>query len=328
MSNESVNFEDETILLDSSLISKYDLSKKCQLKSFNKIDMYSVKLINCGDYIQVYYYDNVNTRLSDDFKDDIKFKELERKHKLGVLAISDTDDLAKTKYKPDLRSISFQNASRSRFNCQRIAKSNISIWETFITLTFEDNDNLDIEDIPTCNKVFNSWISNVRKKKKDFKYLAVPEIQKKRGEKYGVYAIHYHVLSNIGLNDVPDLIFPQKNWTEKQLKEMTEEQRSKCYDVKYWNKGNVRVDFCYGDMRKITGYISKYMTKDIDDKFFGKKRYFYSQNINKPVTEYLDLSNERDKDYFMSLMQGYKVDYFNTYYDRFDNNIEFIEFKK
>ena len=66
MSTKNVNLDNETILLDSSLISKYRVSKKCKLGDYNKIDKYSVKVINCGDYIQVYYYDNSNTRISDD----------------------------------------------------------------------------------------------------------------------------------------------------------------------------------------------------------------------------------------------------------------------
>ena len=109
---------------------------------------------------------------------------------------------------------------------------------------------------------------------------------------------------------------------------MTSEQRSKCYDVKYWNKGNARVDFVKGDVRKITGYISKYMTKDIDNKFFGKRRYFYSMNIRRPVVEYLDLSNEEHKEYFYNMLNSYRPDYVSKYNDRYENVIEYIEFKK
>ena len=119
-----------------------------------------------------------------------------------------------------------------------------------------------------------------------------------------------------------------QKWTEKQLTTMSPEQRSKCYDVKYWNKGNARVDFVKNDIRKITGYISKYMTKDIDNKFFGKHRYFYSRNINKPTIEYLDLSNERDNAHFINLIKEYGVDFTSSYNDRFDNTISYIEYKK
>ena len=34
----------------------------------------------------------------------------------------------------------------------------------------------------------------------------------------------------------------------------------------------------------IIGYLSKYMTKDIDNRLFGKRRYLYSQNLVKPKT--------------------------------------------
>ncbi len=324
MSNDNVKKDIETLLLDSSLISKYKMSKLCQ----NRLEKYSVKIINCNDYIQVYYYENATTKYSDSFNDSKNFDNLDREIRINKLLDFDTENLSKTKFKNELRTISYLNASRSRFNCQRLAKSNISEWGTFITLTFADNDTLDIEDIPTCNKVFNSWVSNIRKLKKDFKYLAVPEIQKSRGRRYGVYAIHYHVLSNISIEDVPDVIFPQKEFTEEQLKTMTDLERSKCYDVRYWNKGYTRVDFIKGDIRKIIGYISKYMTKDIDNKFFGKRRYFYSHNLNKPFVDYLDLSCDRDKLYFSELLKSYDVDFFNTYNDKLDNHIEYFEFRK
>ena len=117
--------DNETILLDSSLISKYLMSNSCQLGQYSKIDKYSIKLINCGDYIQVYYFDNYNTRLSDDFKDNREYEKLKRKHKLKDFQEVDTENLSKTKYADNLRTISYLNASRSRFNCQRLAKCNM-----------------------------------------------------------------------------------------------------------------------------------------------------------------------------------------------------------
>lgn len=34
--------------------------------------------------------------------------------------------------------------------------------------------------------------------------------------------------------------------------------------------------------------MSKYMTKDIDNRLFGKRRYLASRSLKKPVTVYLD----------------------------------------
>lgn len=280
-------------LLDSSLISKYeDVERRI---------IYDVKIIHCGDTYQIYKFDKTRS------KENKKDRDIPIIPKVSIKDI-DTDNL----YKPDrvgeVKPILLSNAIRSNLNCQRIAKANRDNWESFITLTFKEN----ITDIVYANKIFNAWVSNVRKLKKDFKYIAVPEFQK-RG------AVHYHILSNLGKEDT-NIIIPQKERTEK-TKDLTT-----LFDVKYWSRGFARVDFIKGDYKKIYSYICKYMTKDIDDKLFGKHRYFNSQNLNKPREEFLDLSNERDLKHFNDIINNSSIDYSSQYKDIYtDSNIEFIE---
>ena len=220
----------------------------------------------------------------------------------------DIDNLYQEKNTDKPKTIMLANAIRSNLSCQRIAKTNRKEWESFITLTFADN----ITDIAEANKIFGNWTSNIRKLKKDFKYLAVPEFQK-RG------AVHYHVLSNLGLED-KDIIL------EQQIKKGKAVKYTDLYDVKYWSKGFARVDFIKNDYKKIYSYICKYMTKDIDNKLFGKKRYFYSQNLERPFETYLNLSNEKDFDYFMNLLKDANIEYKSKYQDIYTGqNIEFIE---
>lgn len=283
-------------LLDSSLISKYeDVERRI---------IYDVKIIHCGDTYQIYKFDKTRS------KENKKDRDIPIIPKVSIKDI-DTDNL----YKPDrieeVKPILLSNAIRSNLNCQRIAKANRDNWESFITLTFKEN----ITDIVYANKIFNAWVSNVRKLKKDFKYIAVPEFQK-RG------AVHYHILSNLGKEDT-NIIIPQKERTEK-TKDLTT-----LFDVKYWSRGFARVDFIKGDYKKIYSYICKYMTKDIDDKLFGKHRYFNSQNLNKPREEFLDLSNERDLKHFNDIINNSSIDYSSQYKDIYtDSNIEFLEVVK
>lgn len=286
--------ETKSLLLDSSLISKY--------KDVESRVIYDVKIIHCGDTYQVYKFDRTRSKENKtdrDIPSKVSIKDI------------DTDDIYKPDRVEEVKPILLSNAIRSNLNCQRIAKANRDSWESFITLTFEEN----LTDIVKANKIFNSWVSNVRKLKKDFKYIAVPEFQK-RG------AVHYHILSNLGTNDT-NVILPQKERTEK-TKDITT-----LYDVKYWSKGFARVDFIKGNYKKIYSYICKYMTKDIDNKLFGKHRYFNSQNLNKPREEFLDLSNEDHLNYFEELVSQCTVDYSSHYKDIYtDNDIEFIEMVK
>lgn len=282
----------ETILFNSSLISKYE--------GVERRVLFDVKIVKCGDYIHVYQFSNTRSKVNK--RDEDK--------KINIKKI-DTDNLTKVSSSDrveEVKPILLANAIRSNLNCQRIAKTNRDSWETFITLTFKEN----LTDIVQANKIFNAWVSNIRKLKKDFKYIAVPEFQK-RG------AVHYHVLSNLGREDT-NIIYLQKERVGK-AKDLTT-----IYDVKYWTKGFVRVDFIKSDYKKIYGYICKYMTKDIDDKLFGKHRYFNSQNLVKPQTEYLDLTKKEDYDYFMKLTNNKSVEYTSDYKDIYtDSNITFYE---
>ncbi len=283
-------------LLDSSLISKYeDVERRI---------IYDVKIIHCGDTYQIYKFDKTRS------KENKKDRDIPIIPKVSIKDI-DTDNLYKLDRVEEVKPILLSNAIRSNLNCQRIAKANRDNWESFITLTFKEN----ITDIVYANKIFNAWVSNVRKLKKDFKYIAVPEFQK-RG------AVHYHILSNLGKEDT-NIIIPQKERTEK-TKDLTT-----LFDVKYWSRGFARVDFIKGDYKKIYSYICKYMTKDIDDKLFGKHRYFNSQNLNKPREEFLDLSNERDLKHFNNIINNSSIDYSSQYKDIYtDSNIEFLEVVK
>ena len=287
--------KNETPLLDSSLISEY----KTKLTPCNSKILYDCKLVQCGDYIQVYFFDKIKSKSNDDLKE----------KSFNIKSI-DTDNLSKVASN-EAKSILLSNAIRSNLACQRIAKTNRNEWESFITLTFKDN----ITDINQANKLFHYWVVNIRKLKKDFKYLAVPEFQK-RG------AVHYHILSNLGLSD-KDIIL------EQQIKKGKAVNCDTLYDVKFWSKGFVRVDFIKGDYKKIYGYICKYMTKDIDNKLFGKKRYFYSQNLKKPSIEFLNLSDKRHLEYFKKILNTNNLEFESTYTDTYtDTTIEFKEFVK
>ena len=69
------------------------------------------------------------------------------------------------------------------------------------------------------------------------------------------------------------------------------------------------------------------MTKDIDNKLFGKKRYFYSQNLQKPTTEFLNLSDTKHLEYFKNLIKDNNLEYESIYEDNYTKQkIQFREF--
>lgn len=247
---------------------------------------YNIKLVECGDYVQIYIYKNHKLKSNKVDDNDLNLKKFK-----NVSLDNKSND-----------NIENRNIIRSKLECQRLAKSNIQDWETFITLTFADN----IQDVKSANKRFRYFIDKVRRIKKDFKYLCITEFQK-RG------AIHYHLLTNVNIND-NTLLYVQDN-------------NPKFKHIKYWNDGFTSIEEIKGDAKKIVGYIAKYMTKDIDNRLFSHHRYFYSKNIIKPIENYIDTNNEKELNFYIKKIQDKDLIYQNKYVSPYDNSeISFLEF--
>ncbi|MBE6149774.1 MAG: hypothetical protein E7170_03530 [Firmicutes bacterium] len=274
------------LLLDSSLILATDS------------ETYNVKLISCGDYIQIYSFQDEKVK---------KVKDIEKISEDKKINYIDTDNLFKidktnSSNTTKEKKIEFKNINRSKLECQRLAKANSNEWRTFITLTFEEN----ITDINYANKKLKYFIDKIRRIFKNFKYICIPEFQK-RG------AVHYHLLTNISIDD-ERFIFAQ-------------EDNKKFKHIKYWNEGFTKVDNLYKDIKKIIGYISKYMTKDIDNRLYNHHRYLFSRNLEKPKISYLDLNNEKHLEFYMNIINNKTEIYNNIYKSTYTEElIEFQEF--
>lgn len=270
-------------ILDSSLI-----SQSCR-------KLTNIKLVKCGDYLQLYFYPD-NT-----FKSD---KELERVNKLLVHNIYEENESV------SLKQIELKNITRSKIQLQNLIKANEKDFKTFITLTFEEN----LTDVKEANKKFNTWRRNLKRLKNDFKYVCVPEFQK-RG------AIHYHLMTNIEYEDNKLLLTERKIWNKKSGWQVGK-------DVKGWIYGHSMAK----DMNTINlvGYITKYMTKDIDNRLFSKHRYFYSQNLERPEEHLIDLSKFQDKSLLELLQINYSFEemtYCKKYENKFGDTVVFLEYR-
>lgn len=141
-----------------------------------------------------------------------------------------------------------------RWQIARIVDCNFDENTKFVTLTFKKN----IKDIAYTNAEFENFIKRFNYqlfhvKKAQLKYLAVWERQK-RG------AIHYHVI----FFDLPYV----KN---KDLQ--------RC-----WGHGFVKINKVDVDSKENRGrYVSKYFSKDIDEKEYKQKAFFKSQKLKMPI---------------------------------------------
>lgn len=286
-----------SLLLDSSLI--FQSNKK----------FVNIKLIDCGDYKQIYYYNDLKLKKDNNLD---RFKDV---NQLCVKICNDRvgDDLPIKKEKSpnnELKQIELKNINRSKFEMQRLIKCNEKEFKTFITLTFAEN----ITDIEYANKQFNIWRTYIKELKSDFKCVGVPEFQK-RG------AVHYHLLTNIDYNDTTLLSQEERKiWNKESGWQIGK-------DVKGWKYGiNMAKDM--KDINVIA-YLSKYMTKDIDNRLWGKRRYFYTRNLKKPITYDIDLSNLEDFKNFVRLLDNDFIEEYTTNYTDFLNHeVTFKEYKK
>ncbi len=249
--------------------------------------LYNVKMIDCGTYIQVYY---------------LEHSKIINKKDSSELNLTKITNNSNSSTNNNENTIEPKNINRSKLECQRLAKCNANEWKTFITLTYAEN----LKEIDVATKDFRNFIDKIKRIDKNLKYICIPEFQK-RG------AVHFHILTNI---DIKDTRFISEQKGKKQFKH-----------IKYWNKGYTKVDKLNNDIKKIIGYISKYMTKDIDNRLFNRHRYYFSRNLKKPLVNYLNLSNSRDLVYYKKILKSKNIIYENEYINKYSKEkIAFKEF--
>lgn len=178
---------------------------------------------------------------------------------------------------------------RARRDLRRIVNANVGQWgddvtSKFVTLTFRDN----VKDLDMANYEFKKFVKRLNykvygKKCSKLKYSAVPEFQK-RG------AVHYHV------------IFYNLPYTKANIIE------------EVWGNGFIKINKI-DDIDNVGAYICKYLTKNnCDDRLRGRRSYFNSRGVKKPVELYCD--EEELEDIKKSLPEEamtYKSEFENEY---------------
>lgn len=172
-----------------------------------------------------------------------------------------------------------RNLARTRNTLMDYAIENKNIFHSFITLTLSDDKNraksteIDINDIKEANKLFNIFITQLRRKYPNLAYMGVPEFQK-RG------AVHYHLLTNLRCGIEIPAREPKRTYNKAKNKWY----EFIYYDIPYWNYGySTAMDLDDTDENfNVALYIAKYLYKDIDNRLFDRKKILKSNNLNKP----------------------------------------------
>jgi hypothetical protein len=145
------------------------------------------------------------------------------------------------------------STARTRNNIYRLVEGNIGqhgdFEPVFLTLTFKEN----VVDLKYANLCFKKFIMRFNYfLGKKLAYVFIPEFQK-RG------AVHYHgVIFNLPFTD-----------------------KSIIQDI--WSHGFTRIE-TPKNIRNISAYISKYLSKQtMDNRFFGQRILMTSRDLKRPL---------------------------------------------
>jgi len=243
--------------------------------------------------IEIYkYQSNINYKLDDEFRSDKGGRDNEGKEE------------RKKEYNATVN-------QRARNKIRRLINANFTSKSLFITLTYKKN----MQDIESANNDLKKFVQKIKRRQKNFQYVAVIEFQK-RG------AIHYHMLCNY-----------ECSWKNH------EELQSHERDLgNVWGHGFV--DIGYKENDNAGAYLIKYMTKENDDeRLKGKKRYFFSRSLKQPeeltgvdaidiIKEFENLPPVFTNEYyseFHGTVNYYEYNPMRYNYDEFKDSIEKIE---
>ncbi|MDR3022052.1 MAG: hypothetical protein LBU60_05215 [Clostridiales bacterium] len=232
----------------------------------------------------------------------IKEQEYANLYNLDMLARQKELERLEFKYMPKLSS-AVRSMSRAKNNLIDIMRCNK--FDYFVTLTF-DKEKIDRLDDTAVRRAYRKWRDNIKKQFGHMYYVAVEEYHKKGG-------LHYHLLigsvdkNQLGLVDSGNTI--TKGRTAGQP----------IYNITRWRNGFSTATELL-DKTAAMYYIAKYLTKNaVDPRFFNKKRYFTSQNVNRPSverTQHIDTDRQSDFDIFDSIMiELYDIEYGDVNHD-------------
>jgi len=264
------------------------------------IETYNYKLIKSGNHLEIYDYKTKDILRG--FKKKIRRKNITENDKQKIadftgepridIDLFNYQELKEKEEKARKAKTKF-SLSRTRTNIRRTINANNHLT-TFLTLTFAEN----ITELKQANYVFNQFIKRMKYQDKNFEYIAVPEFQK-RG------AVHYHLLCNLELpkfKDKPERFIYERNFSKT-----------------YWKQGFITVK-PVNHVDNMGAYFCKYLGKDMfDERAFGKKKFFRSQSLSKPI----ELIGYLAFQFFQKVSQGLKLVFEKTFKSEWTGEIDY-----
>jgi hypothetical protein len=173
------------------------------------------------------------------------------------------------------------NARKTKKDFYRMVNANWELFNKFITLSFKKN----ITDIEQAHSMFVEWRKEIKRLHPEFEYIAVREFQD-RG------SVHYHILARLDYMNKAEFKKFTDKWRKYDaginvLRLKVDERKEKKSD---WKKEQ------QATIDNIGAYLTSYLKKAMEDpRLVGKKFFFTSQGLKKPVEVYGKKTDVDDK---------------------------------
>lgn len=351
----------ESSLLDSSFITPTFLTKSYDFKVIDcgKVkQIYYFKNKENSKKIEGYEKTKINENIKSQKLKQVLDANIEEKYYSIEELNEDLLKIDKYKKLENNGKITTNNLIRSKNQMARYVDANSESFKTFITLTFEDN----VTNYDLAYKELDKFRTKIKRVFPKLLLIAVREKQKNgRVHFHCLTNIDYDndklINENISLNkyirehtenlDLSkfyecniklnksqkmndlDIVLREQDGKMQNTKKIFDNE-TKGYrifkTIKYWNLGftNVEPISICGGSQNLARYMSKYMLKDMDKDLFNKHRYLKSGDLIKPKTYYLDSNNMKDFEEISKLI-NLEERFSSTYYDKFNNEIKFLE---
>lgn len=223
---------------------------------------YNTKVVEYANGVELKRYRNTVARLTDEEKERRKKFREKQKSELTLPPLKEQGCI-------DLDRSIANSVSRTKQKIYEICRSNN--WEWFVTFTF-DPKRVNSADYEYLTTLLSNWFHNIKKRyAPDLKYLVVPELH--------LDGLKYHFHGGIANTGSLDFMF-------REVLDGTEQYVLKQYNLGFSLCSRVK------DNSRFCSYITKYITKDLCAVTKGKKRYWYSKNLDKPIETLLTTDNK------------------------------------
>lgn len=167
----------------------------------------------------------------------------------------------------------FENAQRSLRYTKKAIRNHIrnNKHTHFLTLTF---DKVKYPDNESRIKRVDTWIKQMRRKYKDFNYVLVFELHKSG-------LIHVHGCMDLTKFPLRCAVNPHNN------KEMFDSKGRQLFNLPDWDSTGFSSITELGDSTKVSNYITKYVTKDLEKVVPDNKKRFRASLSREPLKRYL-----------------------------------------